>query len=653
MIRLLDFARDYLLPRREPSAHAGRPDLGRGLVVTGDGLVESILEAIRIRRSVLVTGPRGCGKTWCVKQAIKRAYDAGEIGGWHFLQGNREIPRDYISEDMLIINREGQPELVDALAIRSPNTTLARKRIAAIRTARGPKGPDGARPVPFPSWPAIPAITLHELRRERGEQWTPWGRKTDWVVLFLDEINRFGDGFLDSLLSLTEEGIIVRGGDEYHVPVVVMATANPPGYDVTAKKLSPPLQARIGRSYRVSQPPLDHLVNVILPSKEEMFGAALGQTVALREREKYLASAATLCLWGDPDHGLRGAAFLTSGTCHLLRRAMRLSIRVKQAMTDLSDLIQFGPDARAVGEWIGAAAAQAQQDRSFEVKAAHLIKTAGAVLGHKLRESFNEGSHPEKVAQLQRCIQDIVSTVLTKPVYEQLFVLPYQAAADRLKMGRSMLLARLSALEDESRWHPWLRALADLPDEPGEAAVEGWFGRHRSDREEVRAFTRAGSFFNHDERDWLMRTMLADVPKQAPSDAGTARPHLLAYLAGRPLTSGESSARHRLEQTTYAALFADLLLDVARRNEPFLASLANGQVQREWIDAVERVIDPHGGEVSALIDEAKQRFANLGCDPQQAVKVMSDALRVVSGSGPVSSDYRLRADSGLRLLEER
>ena len=432
MLKLFQFTRDYLFPRSEVGPARPLQEGDHGLDVTGSHLVRDLLDAIRLRRSALVSGPRGCGKTWCVKRAIGEAFDQGLIGGWHFVQGNREIPRDYLSEDMLVINREGQPELLDALTIRAPQVTKPSARRKTMR--------EGA----YRSWPAIPAVQLHELRRAHGDPfWTPWDEPTDWTVLFLDEIDRFGDGFLDSLLSLTEEGIIVRNGEQFHVPIVVMATANPPGYDVTAKKLSPPLQARIGRSYRLSQPPLDHLVHVILPSKEEMFGKTLGQSVGLSDQLKYLASAATLCLWGDPDAGVRGASFLTAGTRELLRQAMTRDVLVSRAMSDLSTLIQFGPDARAVGEWLGAAASLAKAGAIDENA---LIATAGHVLGHKLRESFNEGSEPEKVAALQRCIRDIVSRVLTKPVYRELFVLPYEAAAKRLQLSQRALFDFLVVL---------------------------------------------------------------------------------------------------------------------------------------------------------------------------------------------------------------
>lgn len=101
-------------PTRTPLAEE---DDDPALMMTGDALTTAILENIRLRRSVLVTGPRGCGKTYCAEQAIKLAKAHGIIGGSRFLQGNREIPRDVLAE-MLIVGAGGKVELLKALALR-------------------------------------------------------------------------------------------------------------------------------------------------------------------------------------------------------------------------------------------------------------------------------------------------------------------------------------------------------------------------------------------------------------------------------------------------------------------------------------------------------------------------------------------------------
>jgi MoxR-like ATPase len=357
------------------------------LMMTGDALTTAILENIRLRRSVLVTGPRGCGKSYCSEQAIKLAKAHGLIGGSRFLQGNREIPRDALSEDMLIVGEGNKVELLKALALRPLEESGSITR-------------EG-----FPDWPGIP----RGLGIDPTRVWT----NRDWMVLFLDEINRFGDGFLDSLLALLEERKIVRRGQDYYVPIVVVATANPPGYDMTAKKLSPPLQARITRSFRVSQPDIEVLVHKILPSKILEFGRDHPQGAPEVPIDvRYLAAGATLCLWGDPTAGSKGRYFLTRGTRALLSRVMAADSGFARDMREISTLIDFGPDARAVTDWIGCAMARAATEGASTVTAKHLEETAVHVLSHKVREKFNEGANPNLGIRRDRLILNIVQRTM-------------------------------------------------------------------------------------------------------------------------------------------------------------------------------------------------------------------------------------------------
>lgn len=384
------------LGKRSPALAAGRggDEDDPALMMTGDALTMAILENIRLRRSVLVTGPRGCGKTFCAEQAIQLARAQGLIGGSRFLQGNREIPRDALSEDMLVVDDGGQVKLLKALALR-------------------PLEESGSVPREgFPDWPGI-------LRGASVADPTALWSSRDWMVLFLDEINRFGDGFLDSLLALLEERKIVRRGQDYYVPIVVVATANPPGYDVTAKKLSPPLQARITRSFRVSQPDVEVLVHGIMPSKIADFARTYPQggapEVSLELR--YLAAGATLCLWGDPSAESRGRYFLTRGTRELLARLMAASGALARDMRELAQLIDFGPDARAVTDWLGCAMARAATAGERQVTPRHLEETAVHVLSHKVREKFNEGASPGLGIRRDRLILNIVERVMQTPKF--------------------------------------------------------------------------------------------------------------------------------------------------------------------------------------------------------------------------------------------
>lgn len=389
-----------------PNQYDGEDD--PALLMTGDGLTQAILENIRLRRSVLVTGPRGCGKSYCSEQAIRLARAQGIIGGSQFLQGNREIPRDTLSEDMLIVDDGGQVKTLKALALR-------------------PLEESGSVPREgFPDWPGIPRGAGID---DPSQMWS----NRDWRVLFLDEINRFGDGFLDSLLALLEERKIVRRGQDYYVPIIVVATANPPGYDVTAKKLSPPLQARITRSFRVSQPDVEVLVHGIMPSKIQDFNRAYpqGDAPEISVELRYLAAGATLCLWGDPSSDSKGRYFLTRGTRDMLQRLMNGDAQLARDMRELAELIEFGPDARAVTDWLGCAMARATTEGVKSVTARHLEETAVHVLSHKVREKFNEGANPNLGIRRDRLILNIIQRIMRTPGYAAALCLNTRNPAER------------------------------------------------------------------------------------------------------------------------------------------------------------------------------------------------------------------------------
>jgi MoxR-like ATPase len=438
--------------RPSPQADNAATETGEdpGLTVTGDALVERIYESISLRRSVLVTGPRGCGKTHCSEEAIKHACGMELrkgvparpqlIGGWRFIQGNREIPRDTLSEDALVVGEGGTISLLTALALRPINDASA-------------SSPMRER---FPLWPAIPEDAV----KDEMECWELWSTD-DWWVLFLDEVNRFGDGFLDSLLSLTEGRKIVRRGEGFYVPIVVVATANPPGYDATAKKLSPPLQARISRSFRVSQPPTYTLVRWIIESKLSKIAEQRPLWNADREhtlRVWFLAATVCACLWGDPASGAKGMFFLTTSTRARLRAAMERDPELAAAMTKLSTLITFGPDARAAIDWLLLAAALAQAEHrsahqawsrhrtgpapALQIATSHLENTAVQVLGHKLRESFNEGTEPAKSVLKDQLILTITRRVLGSPELVQLFAALEPGEIERPEPGTARQAAQ-------------------------------------------------------------------------------------------------------------------------------------------------------------------------------------------------------------------
>src|SRR5262249_33462359 len=183
-------------------------------------------------------------------------------------------------------------------------------------------------------------------------------------VLFLDEINRFSDGVLDGLLSVLEERKATLAGRDYTLPVVVCMTMNPPGYDGSARKLSPPLAARIGRTYRLCTPDLDTLGDQIISSKMRALRETYHRDKAAWEsarpgkprwpefpkidiRPIRKVGLVTLMLWGDVTGQRAGTEYLTPRTRRTLRGVMAGDPIARARMRELTELCQFGPDGRA------------------------------------------------------------------------------------------------------------------------------------------------------------------------------------------------------------------------------------------------------------------------------------------------------------------
>jgi len=576
----------------------GRPAEDRKLFVTGDELIARITSAIEMRRPVLVTGPRGCGKSYCTKKALERARDRGKIAGWHFVQGNRELSRDYLSEDSLVIEGHAEPTLLEALALRPPSRdddTYLQMREVRRNECK--------------TWPGVPSGKL----KSRDELWRPHGELTPWVALFLDEINRFSDGFLDSLLSLLEEGVIVRRGEELHVPIVVVATANPPGYDITAKKLSPPLQARIARSYRVSQPPLDYLVQVVLADKIARAGddARLAMPVTVQ----YLAAAATLCLWGDPDAPSKGTSFLTPGTKILLRRAMQRDPVLASYMRQISNYVVFGPDARAVSDWVDCSRGllktrAADSDLKEADFCSALIDSAVEVLVHKLRETFNEGAEPEKPPLLERLVIQIVRRVLSYPALRSLFVIPYEQACERIEAFRGTSIAVSELFKKagelhESRWHPWIEALADK--RLSRASASPWV---EALKEHGLVATDSAFLFER-ERAWMTELLASDDKENIKDIVSLTR------------QTPRAAVREALDGASFLQEFVPDLLALIEQNENALRDEAKHC--GEWIQLLEDILDNNVADYEARLmtfmdgASAKPVFRGL---VRQAVKLL-------------------------------
>jgi MoxR-like ATPase len=386
---------------------------------TGSNLVGELVGAIACGQHVAVAGPRGCGKSHCIGQAIEEAEKAGLIqkDGWIKIQGNKELPRDYLLEDdmTLIVGDDAvvYPKRKSAPLFRFADRSLEEETLGRPVT-------DEKRNVVCYGVDKGGKINK-SMKLEKGQR----------IVLFLDEVNRFSDGVLDSLLLLLEEGEVVMGGETFRLPVVVMMTMNPPGYDASARILSPPLSARIGRQYRLLSPRLDVLTDLIAAKASQLIvgddnAPGLGSNeIAISPPSGKLirrAAAVTLAAWGVPpnigEEEQPGFDYLSDETKALLRDLAKLSGPLKRAMNRLNELCHFGPDGRALGDWMVAASvaavneARARNLGAAEAQAHHFVACTVTVLSHKLQDNFSSASRPDNTKKKEEALQTIATEIM-------------------------------------------------------------------------------------------------------------------------------------------------------------------------------------------------------------------------------------------------
>ncbi len=348
------------------------------------------------------------------------------------VQGNREVPRDFLLDDEVVFRtlmRGATPEVVPG----------KRKAPILAFVERDPVWDE-----PFVR-PEDEADRVAHCEMRYSEQLVhPIHR----FVLFLDEINRFSDGVLDGLLSVLEERVAFFAGHEFRLPVVVLMTMNPPGYDATARRLSPPLAARIGRCYTLSTPDIDTLTDVIMQEKitsleKELAGEHVPAPYVTPDLRRKVALA-TLCLWGDPDPEMpeqqrkAGMEYLTPGTRDLLRNVWKQAPQLKTHARWLADNCRFGPDGRAPADWINSAvghfrdriersgqhlseAAGQQGDRRVEylrrLDESDLLETVIDSVAHRIYDEFSPAVEPHKQARKEQAIREICSEILLSAIY--------------------------------------------------------------------------------------------------------------------------------------------------------------------------------------------------------------------------------------------
>lgn len=463
--------------------------------LTGPDLIERVARAIELNQSVVLAGPRGCGKSHCIGAAIEFAKTKDWIQGSVFLQGNREIPRDYLIEDEIAFRTqiEDGKSVVTPYRRSSPLFAFARRNAVTSE----PELTSGTRRV--------------DCIADANKQ--PWKTgnqiKCKRFALFLDEINRFSDGVLDSLLSVLEERKAVLAGEEYNLPVVVCMTMNPPGYDGSARKLSPPLAARISRTYRLCTADLDTLGDQIIRSKmlalERAYDENRNEQIkkgksggpefpALSTEIIRKVGLVTLLCWGDISGQKAGSEYLTPATQEFLKQVMANDRVARQCMEDLTGMCQFGPDGRAGSDWlttaIGVALEEADKrgDQKAVLRPDHLIDTVIESVAHKIYDSFSQASRPDLTVKKERAVETLARQVFNRPFFtrivhrkiddpsalQQVFKKHLITASDQ-QLHAALTYSGVVSDEDYQRWLNLTAALGPTATDLHAQLVEGKF----------------------------------------------------------------------------------------------------------------------------------------------------------------------------------
>lgn len=393
---------------------------------TSPTLIDEIFQAIQRRDHVLLIGPRGSGKSHAAREAITKAERDGVLvpGAQIVAQGNKELPRDYFFEPEFDFFQE------KGGVLSTTSTNMRLRQPPLFRHARGESGHVHLRLVKSDRQSPTDMIAHYETKFEieietNGQSSNK--KKVDHFVLFLDEINRFNDGVLDSLLLLLEEGYAIYQGKLVKVPVSVIATMNPPGYDISARSLSPPLLSRFNIVKQLYTAGPKTLATVILPKALNKAGLSSDDQLTLRYE---VFAVAIILFWGQPDDKRPSAAYLSPDAQELIKKLLEIGTReFKEGMKLISEKCNYGPDARGVRDWIMAVKRQLPPD-FFSAKdnepnkeladeqnkklATAAIDTLSDAIANKLVLNFSPDAKPDQFRKLMNTMGKITHEVFTE-----------------------------------------------------------------------------------------------------------------------------------------------------------------------------------------------------------------------------------------------
>lgn len=384
---------------------------------TGPDVIGKIVQAIELGQSVLLEGPRGSGKSYCIAEAVKQAGEFGVIpkGAYVHVTGSREVSANYLIEDSVAF------EAADASGLKA-----VRRPGPLFKFARRDEND---------------ALMIDENGRLICGLGPGLEQDCNRFVLVLDEVHRFPNSFVDSLLSLLEDGSINYEGRTVYVPVSICMAMSPPGHDYVMGNYQA-LSSRVARRFRITFPDLGTLsYHILLPAIEEMrisFLNRLQQSIDKMGRARstrfpscpiehvHKISLITIMCCGDGSERNLITPYLGESNLALIREALSADAIARSLVGELSSLCMCDPDCRTSVQWAKIAIGLTLDDatRSSEpqlrLNLEDLQKTVVQAFSHRLRDQFSPAQSPELTQRKELVLYNLCDRVLTNAYYDGL-----------------------------------------------------------------------------------------------------------------------------------------------------------------------------------------------------------------------------------------
>ncbi len=356
--------------------------------ITSFQLEAEIYGWIELRMPSIVIGPPGVGKTWAAKEAAIKAKAAGLIKTFEIVTGCKDLTPDALFAERLVV-------------------TDAAEKFVRLLPSMVRKHCEG-KLLPVDQYRSSDVRKL----------WKP----EDWLVIILDESTRCTPAFIDACLPLLNDFQVTVENETFYAPVLVILLGNPAGMDATTTAFTHALTSRLFERITITQPGMEELAMVFTLPGVRTDAEEFGFPARCRPSEDHvrLACGVITILWGLP-LDRRGMSSLSPEALDLIARVERADPALAHKLTEVGELIHFGPDPRKGRRWVTSAMRRAHiEGASFDL--GHLIDTCINCLSIGGKPTFSEGQEPNKQSLLEDLIFEVTEHVLTSASLQRLIL---------------------------------------------------------------------------------------------------------------------------------------------------------------------------------------------------------------------------------------